>query len=99
LYRIVQEAVNNILKHSAATEAAVVVTRPDGGLRLEIRDNGRGIAAAGAGHEGLGLSSLAERARILRASYTLRSEPGEGTVIILEIDKAHARGPHSRSDR
>lgn len=99
LYRIVQEAVNNILKHSAATEAAVVVTRPDGGLRLEIRDNGRGITAAGAGHEGLGLSSLAERARILRASYTLRSEPGEGTVIILEIDKAHARGPHSRSDR
>ena len=99
LYRIVQEAVNNILKHSEATEAAVVVTRPGGGLRLEVRDNGKGFAAAGVGNEGLGLSSLAERARILRATYTLRSDPGEGTVIILEIDKAHARGPHSRSDR
>ncbi|MBY0503410.1 MAG: hypothetical protein K2X03_05865 [Bryobacteraceae bacterium] len=99
LYRIVQEALSNILKHSQATEAAVVATRPGGGLRLEIRDNGRGFAVAGAEQEGLGLSSLAERARILRAGYTLRSAPGVGTAILLEIDSSHVRGTHSRSNR
>lgn len=98
VYRIVQESLNNILKHSEATEASVIATRDEGLIRLQITDNGRGFEVATSTGNGLGLSSLAERARILKARYHLRSAPGQGTVILLEIPEKHERSTHSCSD-
>ena len=89
IYRIVQEAVNNVLKHSQATEAAVTLERTGPGFRLVIRDNGVGFDPATKGQSGLGLSSLAERARILRANYHVEAAPGGGTAIIVEVDRAN----------
>jgi signal transduction histidine kinase/ligand-binding sensor domain-containing protein len=100
LYRIAQEAVNNILKHSQATEAAVTLARTESGFRLVIRDNGVGFALADAARQsGLGLSSLAERARILRARYHVDTGAQQGTAILLESDAASRADRHYDRDR
>ncbi len=93
LYRIVQEAVTNIVKHSKAGEATVVVVRTDGRLEATIRDNGTGFEPVAAGvpmaggvrdaAKGFGLASMAERMRIIGGTMRVDSKPGEGTTIHL----------------
>ena len=90
VYRIVQEAVNNVLKHSAATEATVVVKRRPSVVSLSVRDNGRGFEADAPGAPnpsgaGSGLSGIAERVRILHGKMTVASRPGEGTSLTVEV--------------
>ena len=90
VYRIVQEAVNNILKHSAATEAAVVIKRLAATVSLSIRDNGRGFDAgtlydSNAADVGHGLSGIKERIRILGGTFAIDSRPGQGTSLNIEI--------------
>ncbi len=82
LYRIAQEALNNVSKHSNATESAVTLTAlPDGGVELVIRDNGRGIDPARVAPDRLGMSIMRERAETIGAQFTIDSQPGQGTVI------------------
>ena len=89
VYRIVQEAITNVLKHSAATEATVVVKKWARVVSLSIRDNGRGFDPAKQSvqrHDlGYGLSGIAERVRILKGTMTLDSKPGEGTSLTVEV--------------
>jgi signal transduction histidine kinase len=90
VYRIVQEAVNNILKHSSATEAAVVVKRLTGTVSMSIRDNGHGFEPATL-HEanshdvGYGLSGIKERVRILGGTFAIDARAGQGTALSIEI--------------
>jgi signal transduction histidine kinase len=89
VYRIVQEAINNVIKHSGATEAAVVI-KNRAHVSLSIRDNGRGFefdaaSAFQAREFGYGLSGISERVRILRGTLTIDSNPGEGTSLNIEI--------------
>ncbi len=95
LYRIVQESVNNILKHSRATEAEIKIARNGRNLLLRVADNGQGFAP-GAGAEtigrGLGLTGIAERARMLGGQYQLQSTPGRGVVIAISV--ALPEAPH-----
>ena len=87
VYRIVQEAVNNILKHSAATEAAVVIKSEPALISICIRDNGRGFDA-GVGEPqdlGFGLSGIGERVRILNGRLTVDTRPGQGANLTIEI--------------
>lgn len=89
-YRVVQESVNNIVKHSEATEAGVRIKRNDKQLRLSVWDNGKGfetnsLAAVSAGQRGFGMAGIGERARILGGRLTVNSAPGEGTNINLTI--------------
>jgi signal transduction histidine kinase len=89
LYRIVQEALNNIIKHSRATEAALTLMRNAHAVRLSIRDNGQGFVpsmAETAGPRGLGLTSIAERARMIGARHEIRSLPHQGTTITIELE-------------
>jgi len=83
LYRIIQETVNNIAKHSGATEAGIHITRANGAILVVVRDNGKGFdtmeAAARTG--GFGLIGIAERARILGGEAAIRSSPGSGTTV------------------
>jgi signal transduction histidine kinase/streptogramin lyase len=91
LYRIVQESVNNILKHSRATEAEIKIARNGRTLLLLIADNGHGFAPdadAETAGRGLGLTGIAERARMLGGSYSIESAPGKGTTIHIAIDLA-----------
>jgi signal transduction histidine kinase/ligand-binding sensor domain-containing protein len=84
LYRIVQECVNNILKHSRATAAAVKLVRSENQVLLTIADNGQGFEAQPT-QRGFGLLGLAERARLLGGQYKLQTAPGQGTVINISI--------------
>lgn len=93
VYRIVQEAINNILKHSAASEAAVVIKKHPDTISVSIRDNGQGfdfaaLRASQANDLGYGLSGITERMRILGGRFLLESKPGEGTSLNLEIPKS-----------
>ena len=84
LYRIVQESLNNIVKHSAATEASVIVKKDAQSIHVEIRDNGKGFVPASSSDPaagGLGLVGIAERAKILGAKCEIHSTPGRGTII------------------
>jgi signal transduction histidine kinase len=82
LYRIAQEALNNALKHAAATLVTVRLCADDSRVELEVADNGAGFdPQAVAGRGGLGLVSMRERAERLGGSLTVESAPGEGTRI------------------
>lgn len=87
--QIAREAVSNSLRHSGAKTGAVSLCKTDGGLRLEVRDDGGGFdTKSGEGH-GLGLRNMAARASKLDATLTVLSESGRGTQIILDIPKEH----------
>jgi signal transduction histidine kinase/ligand-binding sensor domain-containing protein len=85
-YRMVQECLNNIVKHSGASEARVLIER-DAVIRLQVADNGLGFAVNMLDQKkrGFGLSGLAERARMLGGDYTIQSEPGGGTTVSVTI--------------
>jgi signal transduction histidine kinase/ligand-binding sensor domain-containing protein len=87
-YRVIQESVNNILKHSHATKAYVEIWREEGELRITVRDNGRGfdaVAMANGAAGGLGLTSISERVRLLGGAQTIHSAPGQGTTLQIRI--------------
>jgi ligand-binding sensor domain-containing protein/signal transduction histidine kinase len=84
LFRVVQESVNNIVKHSGATEASVTIQKRPPLVRVEVSDNGKGFvpdSSDGASAQGLGLKGIRERARILDGRCTVKSVPHEGTTI------------------
>lgn len=82
LYRITQEALRNIAKHARTQEGHVSLFARDGGIILRIQDNGIGFAPGKVrGKRGLGLASMEERARLVQAELSVRSQPGKGTVI------------------
>lgn len=90
IYRILQEALNNVVKHSGATEATAVVQREASLVRLVVRDNGRGVASnpqnsQELAHAGFGLSGIDERARILHGKALFDSQPGQGFRLTVEI--------------
>ncbi len=81
-YRVAQECLNNIVKHSQATDANILLSGQGGQTILLIRDNGRGFSTDGIS-SGLGLGTMRERAQMIGASLELVSEPGQGTEITL----------------
>jgi len=92
VYRIVQETLNNIVKHSGASLAEIVVTRTEHEVLIAIHDNGKGFAVATdeseGGHRprrGFGLTGLEERARMLGGKLAVISTPGVGTTIRLVL--------------
>jgi signal transduction histidine kinase/ligand-binding sensor domain-containing protein len=80
VYRIVQELLNNIMKHSHATEAWVTLQRDAAQVRLTVRDNGRGFDFAGNAATGFGMRGLAERVRIMNGEWKVQSSGSNGTV-------------------
>ncbi len=90
-YRIVQEGINNIVKHSGAANVLLDISRNNASLHLKIEDDGRGFSVSESGASenhgrGLGLTGLAERVRILGGKHLIQSLPGQGTKIIVTID-------------
>jgi PAS domain S-box-containing protein len=82
LYRIAQESLRNIAKHSGSKEACISLAVADDGVLLAIEDTGVGFNPAEArGKQGLGLSSMEERARLIGGDFSIRSESGNGTLI------------------
>ncbi len=85
IYRIVQEALHNVMRHAGADEAVVRMEYVNQLLRVTIRDNGAGFEPERARRPGsLGLLSMRERAAAIDADFEILSRPGGGTVIIVE---------------
>ena len=83
LYRIAQEALNNVAKHSGASQAFVNLTLAPGFAQLSVRDDGRGFEAALVSADHLGLGIMRERAEAIGACLHLSSQPGQGTQVSL----------------
>ncbi len=83
IYRIVQESVNNIIKHSSASNASVEIKRSLKDVSITIRDNGKGFDSTNVDSERrtLGLVGLKERTQLLKGEIAIDSQPGEGTTI------------------
>jgi signal transduction histidine kinase len=81
LYRIAQEALNNIAKHAGATQVAVALHRMPDRITLAIQDNGRGFDLDSVSAARLGLSFMRERAEKIGAQLAVESQAGQGTRI------------------
>jgi signal transduction histidine kinase len=88
LFRIAQEALNNALKHAAARSVTVRLRGDDGGVILEVTDDGRGSALlADEVKGGLGLTSMRERVTQLQGTLTIDSALGHGTRVTVEVPR------------
>ncbi|MDO8542529.1 MAG: response regulator [Opitutaceae bacterium] len=87
VFRMVQEALTNVARHSGATRAAVTVTADETALQVEVSDRGRGFDAdtALARHDSLGLAGLFERVRLAGGRLNIFSQPGQGTRLHAEF--------------
>jgi len=91
LYLILKEAVHNIAKHAGSRSARIALRAEGGKLHVEVADDGRGFAVGAGGaappprRGGHGLPNMRERAAQMRATLEVRSVPGEGTTVSLEI--------------
>jgi signal transduction histidine kinase len=89
VYRIVQEALSNVARHSQAMEARVSIRETPGELIVDVRDEGRGFMTNSemnqAAGEGFGLMGMRERAQRLNGVLTVRSAPGKGTVVEVRV--------------
>jgi len=94
LYRIIQEGLSNIIKHSGATEARISIKRQSGGTVVTMQDNGRGFVQQRPESKdgGFGLIGLAERVRMLGGKHIIQSAPGQGTVITINIGHENSDG-------
>jgi signal transduction histidine kinase len=94
VFRIVQEAVHNVVKHSGARAASVRLSRLDGTLDLQIADAGRGFVPTDHERTGLGLVSMRERVHYVGGQLAVHSAPGRGTRVVVHIPVRHsaARG-------
>ncbi len=91
LYRILQEALTNVAGHAAARRVDVRLGRADGGLVLEVRDDGKGISDEVL-HDtrSLGLVGMRERAMALGGTVTFSRSPGGGTMVTVRLPREHA---------
>lgn len=85
LFRIVQEMLNNIIKHADATEIHIQLHYQKEELSLAISDNGKGFDTEAAKKHGNGLSNIRNRASILQGTCLMQSSPGAGTTIHIQI--------------
>ena len=94
IYRIVQEGLNNIVKHSRASHAGIAIRRGEHSISMTIHDDGCGFSERNSPPDrrgGLGLKGISERARMLGARIVIQSAPGQGTTITLDLETQDAR--------
>ena len=91
LFRIAQEALNNVSKHAQTDRAAITLTITSDRASLLIEDKGAGFDDSGqsAPGEGFGMTSMRERVDILGGDLEIRSSPGEGTTVLVNVPLTH----------
>jgi signal transduction histidine kinase len=85
LYRIVQEALTNIVKHAEATSVSIVVAHMGSAVRTVVEDNGKGFDEAKVREGALGLMGMRERVGLLGGRLEVESSPGGGTTVVAEF--------------
>jgi len=81
LYRIIQEALNNVTKHSGASQVTVALRYPSNAVNIDVVDNGKGFDTGSVSSDHLGLNIMRERARAAGGRIDIESKPGNGTRI------------------
>ena len=85
VYRIIQECVNNVMKHADATVLDITITKDSNELSLTIEDNGKGYIVADANSDGLGMQTIKARVDYLNGNIEISSTPGKGTLVSIFI--------------
>jgi signal transduction histidine kinase len=86
IFRILQEALTNIARHSGATKVEIFLNKQDGEITMEVRDNGRGISDADLSKSrSFGLLGMRERALFLGGDLEVKGNPGFGTSVKVQI--------------
>jgi len=85
LYRLVQEALTNVVKHARARTVSVVVASRDGGVSAVVEDDGAGFAERDVREDALGLVGMRERLALLDGTLTIESAPGRGTALVAYV--------------
>jgi PAS domain S-box-containing protein len=98
LYRIVQESLRNVVKHSGARRAFVRLGALDGELRLSVADQGKGFDIATTARTGLGLVSMRERVNFVGGEIVVHSNPGHGARIGVRVPVAGVRAQSEREE-
>jgi signal transduction histidine kinase len=88
VFRIIQEAINNILKHSDATSLKLIANAKSNELELVLMDNGTGFEVTTKSSESLGVTTMQERAEAIGGKLFVESIIGKGTTIRLNFPKA-----------
>ncbi len=96
--RIVQEAVNNVVRHARAQRIVITVRPHDGGVRITVADDGCGFDVDAAGAAGRGLQGMRQRAADLGAQWGLESRDGQGTVVSLWLPASESADPARPAD-
>jgi signal transduction histidine kinase len=102
IYRVAQESLQNIAKHSQASTVKLSLRKADESIRLCVTDNGAGFSAEAAWKKPLsfGLAGMRERAALLGGTLTLRTAPGQGTAVALHLPTRSAQeAPHGKNSR
>ncbi len=95
IYRITQEALQNVVKHSGASRATVTLSIQDSNIRLTVGDDGAGFNQdAVKGKDTLGLVSMRERARLVRGQIEVTSSPGHGTRVDVRVPLSMPEASH-----
>lgn len=86
LYRVIQECVNNVLKHSGADHLDISIIKDKDGIAATIEDNGKGFdSSARNNFEGIGLKNILSRINYLKGSVDFDSAPGKGTLVAIHV--------------
>lgn len=89
LYRVIQECVNNVIKHADATRLDISMVKDSEGLSITIEDNGKGFDVTQRDQfEGIGLKNIHTRVDYLKGTVDIDSSPGRGTVVTLQVPVA-----------
>ncbi|HRE52015.1 MAG TPA: sensor histidine kinase [Flavitalea sp.] len=90
LYRVIQEAVNNVIKHAAATTLSVQLVKDEEGVAINIEDDGKGFDPAQLKQSaGIGIKNILSRLSLLKGTVDIDAAPGRGTLVAIFIPAGH----------
>jgi two-component system NarL family sensor kinase len=86
IYRVIQELINNAIKHAAATQAIVQVSKTNGGLSVTVEDDGKGFDTSILKNaKGIGWNNIESRIDFMKGKVDIQSAPGDGTSVLIEL--------------
>ena len=99
LYRIVQEAVTNALKHAHSQQVTIALEREDGQIVLSVRDDGKGISSKTRKVQGMGLKSMQYRAALIGATLSVAPNKQGGTLVTCRLVENRDHGKKNRKPK